>query len=99
MNNFILIFALFSLTSSFIPSFKKNSNFKLHENKQLDLFDKFEKYSFEKNEEMQDEYLFKIHEYLSVKRNIDELEKASLEENEEKKDFFLRRVNKFLFKR
>ena len=99
MNKFILLLALFSLTNSFIPSFKKNNNFKLQENKQLDLFDKFEKYSLEKNEEMQDEYLFKIHEYLSIKRNLDELEKAVLEEHEEKKEFFLNRINKFLFKR
>ena len=99
MNKLFILFTLLTLCDSFMPSFKKNNSLKLYSNKKMDLFDKFEKYSRESNKEMQDEYLFKIHEYLSIKTNIDNLEEALLEENEEKKDFFLKRINKFLLRK
>ena len=75
MKFYFIFLTLLSLGSSFIPNVSylrtnklyalKNYNEKpIHE---MDIFDKFEKYSSENNKEKQAEYLYKIKKFLDRK--------------------------------
>ena len=75
MKLFYLLNILFVASSFKIPIFKKNNNLKLQALKnynekpleKMDIFEKFEKYSFERNKEKQAEYLYKIQKHLDRK--------------------------------
>lgn len=61
-----------------------------------DIFDKFEKYSREKNIEMQDLYLFKIQLFLNVKSDFDSYKKYLLEDDLENQKKLLKRIKKYV---
>lgn len=75
MKLFYLLNILFVASSFKMHTFKKNNNLKLQALKNynekplenMDIFEKFEKYSFERNKEKQAEYLYKIKKHLDRK--------------------------------
>ena len=91
MNYLIIVFFNVLLVNSFRPLFHRKSNIKLFE-KKLDLFEKFEKFTHEKNEKMQEEYLFKIYEFLSIKRDFDNYQKSLLEEDIENQEKYISNI-------
>lgn len=78
MKFYFVFLTLLSLGASFMPNInylKKNHLYALknHNEKpihEMDIFDKFEKYSSENNKEKQAEYLYKIKKFLDRKYNI-----------------------------
>ncbi len=95
MNNIFLMLCLIAVTNSFIPSMKMRKNITL-KCKKDDLFDKFEKYSKEKNHEQQDEYLFKIYKFLTIKQDFDNYQKSLLEEDKENQDKYMLQIHKYI---
>lgn len=96
MNHIFLMLCLLAVTNSFIPSIKMRRKNLVLNCKKDDLFDKFEKYSKEKNEELQNEYLFKIYKFLTIKTDFDNFQKSLLEEDKENQSKYMLQIHKYI---
>lgn len=95
MNLLIICLSYLCFVQSFSPLMHRSIKTKLH-SKKLNLFEQFDKYSLEGNKTMQELYLFKIHEYLSIKYNLQYYEKALLEENIEDQEHYLAKIHIYI---
>ena len=95
MNLLIICLSYLCFVQSFSPLFRRNIKTKLY-SKKMDIYDKFEQYSLEGNKTMQDLYLFKIHEFLSIKYDLQYYEKALLEENKEDQEKYLAKIHNYI---
>lgn len=90
----VLFSLLFVLANSFIPSLNNKyiSNLKLNSlrhysdksDEELDIYERFEKYSALNETVIQKQYLFKIHDHTAFKKVFDDYTQYSLESNEKK---------------
>lgn len=69
-------------------------NDNIENERKVDIFDKFELYSRNKQKELQDLYLFKVQQYLAVKSDFDKYKQSLLDDDIDKQRECLLRIKK-----
>jgi len=70
------------------------TNDNVENERKIDIFDKFELYSRNKQKELQDLYLFKVQQYLAVKSDFDKYKQSLLYDDIDKQRECLLRIKK-----